>query len=550
MKDKYIDLIEQTFDFPQDEFSVEDNELNFHDIPLMELIKQYGTPLKITYLPKISQQINRAKRMFNVAMAKVDYKGSYNYCYCTKSSHFSFVLEEAMKNDVHLETSSAYDIHIINALYDGGIIDKDRYIICNGFKRPQYVENIAQLVNDGFVNTIPVLDNKEELDLFEDAFTKKCKVGIRIACEEEPKFEFYTSRLGIRYNDIIDFYKAKLKNSKKFQLKMLHFFINTGIKDTAYYWNELSKCMNVYCELKAICPELDSLNIGGGFPIKNSLNFEYDYEYLTEEIIAQMLGESGFQAVKSRKPQDFDGLTPLLEVKDVTSKVIPEPLSFTVRPGEVVGLAGLKGAGRTEIFNVLFGIDPARSGEIRLDRKKLRVRQPCDAIRGGIFLVPENRHTQGLSLMHSVYDNSLLPLLPTLSKKRFFIDDRQGAQIVQEIIETMQVKTPGSDIAISKLSGGNQQKIVVGKALESHPKILLLDDPTYGVDIHAKGDITAAITRFTDAGGGVVFVSSELTEMIENCDRILLIKYNRIVGELRDVPRLGLTEDSLMAAIQ
>ena len=92
MKDKYIDLIEQTFDFPQDEFSVEDNELNFHDIPLMELIKQYGTPLKITYLPKISQKINRAKRMFNVAMAKVDYKGSYNYCYCTKSSHFSFVL--------------------------------------------------------------------------------------------------------------------------------------------------------------------------------------------------------------------------------------------------------------------------------------------------------------------------------------------------------------------------------------------------------------------------------------------------------------------------
>ena len=186
MKNKYKDLIEQTFDFPQDEFSVEDNELNLYDIPLMEIIKQYGTPLKVTYLPKISSQIARAKRMFNVAMAKVDYKGAYNYCYCTKSSHFSFVLEEALKNDIHLETSSAYDIHIINALYDGGIIDKDRYIICNGFKRPQYVENIAQLVNDGFSNTIPVLDNKEELELFEDSFTKKCKVGIRIACEEEP----------------------------------------------------------------------------------------------------------------------------------------------------------------------------------------------------------------------------------------------------------------------------------------------------------------------------------------------------------------------------
>lgn len=93
MKNKYIDLIEQTFEFPQDEFTVEDNELYFHEVPLMDIIKQYGTPLKISYLPKISQQINRAKRMFNVAMAKVDYKGSYNYCYCTKSSHFSFVLE-------------------------------------------------------------------------------------------------------------------------------------------------------------------------------------------------------------------------------------------------------------------------------------------------------------------------------------------------------------------------------------------------------------------------------------------------------------------------
>ena len=162
MKNKYIDLIEQTFEFPQDEFTVEDNELYFHEVPLMDIIKQYGTPLKISYLPKISQQINRAKRMFNVAMAKVDYKGSYNYCYCTKSSHFSFVLEEALKNEINLETSSAYDIHIINALYESGLINKDIYIVCNGFKRPQYVENIANLINSGFTNTIPVIDNKQE----------------------------------------------------------------------------------------------------------------------------------------------------------------------------------------------------------------------------------------------------------------------------------------------------------------------------------------------------------------------------------------------------
>ncbi len=298
MKNKYIDLIEQTFEFPQEEFTVEDNELNFHDVPLMDLIKQYGTPLKITYLPKISQQINKAKRLFNVAMAKVDYRGTYNYSYCTKSSHFSFVLEEALKNDIHLETSSAYDIHIINSLYEEGLIEKDTYILCNGFKRPQYVENIAMLVNSGFQNTIPVLDNKEELDLFEGVLEKRCKIGIRIAAEEEPKFDFYTSRLGIRYNEILELYKQRIKPNKKYEMKMLHFFINTGIKDTAYYWNELNRCVNLYCELKKICPELDSLNIGGGFPIRTSLGAEFDYEYMAEEIVAQIKNICNSQGIE------------------------------------------------------------------------------------------------------------------------------------------------------------------------------------------------------------------------------------------------------------
>ena len=290
MKNKYIDLIEQTFDFPQDEFKIEDDELYFNNIPLMDVIKQYGTPLKISYLPKIASQIQKAKRLFNVAMAKSDYDGEYHYCYCTKSSHFSFVLEEALKNDVHIETSSAFDIPIIEYLNETGLFQKDNYIICNGFKRPQYIEGISNLINNGFENTIPILDNKFEIDEYDRNITRKFKIGIRIAAEEEPKFEFYTSRLGIRYNDIIPFYLEKIKNNPKFELKMLHFFINTGIKDSAYYWNELSKCVNLYCELRLLCPQLNSLNIGGGFPIKNSLSFDYDYEYMAEEIIAQIKG--------------------------------------------------------------------------------------------------------------------------------------------------------------------------------------------------------------------------------------------------------------------
>jgi len=288
MKNKYIDLIEQSFDFPQEEFKVIDNDLCFHNVPLMDIIKQYGTPLKISYLPKITSQIQKAKRLFNVAMAKVDYQGDYHYCYCTKSSHFSFVLEEAIKNDIHLETSSAFDIPIIENLVDRNLFSKDQFIICNGFKRPQYIEFIVNMINSGFSNIIPVLDNLFELEKYESEIQHKTKLGIRIASEEEPKFDFYTSRLGIRYNEIVPYYQEKIMNNPKFELKMLHFFINTGIKDTAYYWNELHKSVTVYCDLKKICPELTAINIGGGFPIKNSLAFNYEYEYMAEEIIAQI----------------------------------------------------------------------------------------------------------------------------------------------------------------------------------------------------------------------------------------------------------------------
>jgi arginine decarboxylase len=292
MRTKYQDLIEQTFEWPQQEFSTEDSELLWHDIPVMEIIKQYGTPLKVTYLPKISEHIQKSKRMFNVAMAKVDYQGDYHFCYCTKSSHFQFVLEEALRNDIHLETSSAFDINLIETLEEEGRITKDQFIVCNGYKRAQYTENIARMINNGWTNVIPVMDNREELDLLMEQVNpdnaNPVKVGIRIAAEEEPKFEFYTSRLGIGYKEVVPMYKNYIQNIPNVELKMLHFFINTGINDTAYYWNELNKAVRVYIQLKKICPTLDSLNIGGGFPIKNSLSYAYDYEYMAEEIISQI----------------------------------------------------------------------------------------------------------------------------------------------------------------------------------------------------------------------------------------------------------------------
>ena len=288
MNTKYIDLIDQTYYFPQEEFDLKEDTLQFHGIDLMKLIEEYGAPLKFTYLPKISENIQKAKKWFTHAIEKHNYKGNYNYCYCTKSSHFQHVLDEALKNDIHIETSSAFDINIVEKLQKKGKITKDTYVICNGFKREQYITNIGRLINNGHQNCIPIIDNYEEIDLLSDEIKDDFKIGIRIASEEEPKFEFYTSRLGIGYKNIVPFYEEQIKNNDKVELKMLHFFINTGIRDTAYYWNELLKCLKVYIRLKRICPTLDSLNIGGGFPIKNSLQFDYDYQYMIDEIINQI----------------------------------------------------------------------------------------------------------------------------------------------------------------------------------------------------------------------------------------------------------------------
>lgn len=290
MNNKYTDLVKQTFDFPQQDFHVENNYLQFNDLDIKRLIDKYGTPFKLTYLPKIGSQINKAKKMFSDAIKRHKYDGNYYYCYCTKSSHFSFIVEETLRHGVHLETSFAYDIEIIKQLYKRRKINKDTYIICNGFKTKAYTRNISRLINEGFRNVYPILDNKNEFEDYKRLIRTKdpVKIGIRIASEEEPTFDFYTSRLGIRSKDVLEFYVDKIKGNEKFQLKMLHFFMNKGIKDDIYYWSELNKVVNLYCQLKKICPELDGLNIGGGFPIKHSLAFDYDYNYMINEIISNI----------------------------------------------------------------------------------------------------------------------------------------------------------------------------------------------------------------------------------------------------------------------
>ncbi|MFT6814519.1 MAG: arginine decarboxylase [Sphingobacteriales bacterium] len=284
----YTEFLDHNVGFPQSEFKLEEDQLLFHDIPIMDLIETYGTPLRFTFLPIISKKIQQAKLLFQTAILKNDYRGSYTYCYCTKSSHFKHIVEETLKNEVHLETSSAYDIPIIKYLAKNKKIGKDITVICNGFKRPKYLEYVADLVYDGFTNVMPVLDNKEEFNYYDNNIEASLNLGIRVATEEKPNSETYTSRLGIRADEINDFYKKNFAKHSRFKLKLFHFFVNDGISDTPYYWNELEKCVNMYCKLKKINPDLEYLDIGGGMPFKTSLAFDFDYEYMTNEIVLRI----------------------------------------------------------------------------------------------------------------------------------------------------------------------------------------------------------------------------------------------------------------------
>lgn len=299
MKNTYFDLIEQTYYFPQEGFDLRDGNLTFHGVSLKHLIEKHGTPFRFIYLPKIGDQIKKARNLFNRAIKKNGYKGKYHFCYCTKCNHFYHVVNEALNHKVDLETSSSFDIDLILNLFQKNKIDKDRLIVHNGFKTEDYLRKIIKLQEEGFTNSIIILDSKSELDrLLKIKTSVPIKVGLRMAINEEAQSAYYTSRLGIPPDDIIDIFKKHIRDNDRVELKMLHFFVDSGINDTLYFWGEFQKALKLYVALKKESENLEAFNIGGGFPIRNHLGFEYNYEYMINEIIKNIKEACTIEHVK------------------------------------------------------------------------------------------------------------------------------------------------------------------------------------------------------------------------------------------------------------
>lgn len=252
-------------------------------------------------------------------------------------------------------------------------------------------------------------------------------------------------------------------------------------------------------------------------------------DFTMDEIIANMVGRE----IKEKYPHvDCAVGETVFEVKNLNAGRLVRDISFSVRKGELVGIAGLMGAGRTETTRAIFGADQKESGKIFVEGKEVFIRNPKDAIKNGIVLAPEDRKKDGLCIKLPVRENISLPNLDGLTGKNLVINSRKENDISQKAIKDMNIKLPHAEVNAETLSGGNQQKVVVGKWLAGNSKLVMFDEPTRGIDVAAKVEIYHLMNQLKENGIGCLFVSSELPEVIGVADRIIVMCDGRITGEL------------------
>jgi ribose transport system ATP-binding protein len=292
-------------------------------------------------------------------------------------------------------------------------------------------------------------------------------------------------------------------------------------------------------EIYRICDRITVLRDGG------VVMTEPIADVTPEKIVEAIVGRQMENALEWEERSAPEG-PPMLEVRGLSGPGV-EDMSFSVRAGEILGLAGLMGSGRTELAQLIFGIARPTAGEILLHGEPAGITNPRIAIAKGIALVPEDRRLQGLVLDHAVRDNLLLPALAGLTSGGV-VDDKRGDTLAAGLIERLQIKLSSPKRPVKLLSGGNQQKVVIGKWLGKEPDVLILDEPTAGVDIGTKTEIIQRIRDLADTGKAVIVISSELAELLAVSDRVLVLRRGTVTADLdrRDIA----DEESLQLAIQ
>ncbi len=240
--------------------------------------------------------------------------------------------------------------------------------------------------------------------------------------------------------------------------------------------------------------------------------------------------------------------TPILSVEHLTRKGQYEDMSLTVRPGDIIGLTGLLGSGRTELAMSLFGLNKTQAGVIKVNGKEVDINSPMVAKKYGIALLPEDRSREGLFIERKIKENISAPIIDTICK-RGIVNRKKENEIAEKYVEELKVRTPSIETVVGTLSGGNQQKVVISKWIATSPKVFIMDTPTVGIDIGSKAEIYEQIHKFADEGMAIILISDEIQEVMANCNRVLVMAHGKCVVELSEEDLMQEGADKHLAEI-
>ena len=380
----------------------------------------------------------------------------------------------------------------------------------------------------------------DEKKIYREYLSISGKLGFELPPHEEAR------NLGVAEQKLVEILKALIHKTK---------FIIMDEPTASLSENEIEHLFRIIAELKSNHISILYIThiLGEVFRIADRITVLRDgkkiktvftKEVNQDEVITMMVGESLKNAYTSPLAVGEKSQQPILKVENLRRRPRVNGVSFEASPGEVLGITGLMGAGKTELSRLIFGADKLEGGQILINNKSVRFHSPIDAVNQGISLVPEDRKKDALVLMLELYKNITLPTLAQFLNKGV-ISSGKEFDITREAIKKLDIKTSGVNQVVKYLSGGNQQKVVISKWLQAKPKVLIMDEPTQGIDVKAKVEIHNIVRKLAKSGVCVIFISSEVSEVVKVSDRILALSQGKISGEFKH----GVSQEEIMRII-
>jgi simple sugar transport system ATP-binding protein len=443
-------------------------------------------------------------------------------------------VEKQDTGDVIISGKAHVHLHAIDSIREGiQIIYQDLSL----FPNLTVAENIS--LNQEIERNSKVINWKDIRDIAEKALAE---IGETLNLDER------VENISVASKQLVAISRALTQNAK---------LIIMDEPTSSLTRDEITRLFKVITDLQKrdICTLFVSHKLSEVFEIAERVSILRDGKmvgtYKTEELdndrlVYLMTGKKVESTIYS-----FDGkkkeMAPLLEVRNLSKSRNFKDISFSLQAGEILGITGLLGSGRSELALALFGMFPSDSGEILIEGERVTIENTQEAMDAGIGYLPEDRLNQGLFIEHAISRNIIVTILEKLLNKFGFISSNKREELVHKWVKGLEIKTPSVESPAQSLSGGNQQRLVLAKWLATNPKVFVLDGPTIGVDIASKAKIHQIVRGLAEDGLGIIIISDEIPEVLQNCNRVLIMSRGRIIDEVRDVT--GVTEEEVFSTM-